>query len=98
MEPKEPIDRLEIFYASHAPECREDMFANVIARQTDKRKRLTGAALGFATAGVISLGLLLWASQPLKTGSESTANAITRYQMVHSGLAERSTSAGERSQ
>jgi hypothetical protein len=83
------IDALDAYYRSQQAMPSEDMLRQIVTARQRKRQRLIGAVSAFAFSATCALLLLSWAARPAPKGNNAVAGAIARYQMINSGLVER---------
>jgi hypothetical protein len=95
MTDRDPIEMLSAHYANSVPPAGETLLHSVYAKKNSNGQRVHGLIGGFATGAIVAIGLLSWATRVPKHSGDEISSAIARYQMINSGLAERTTSTDE---
>ena len=88
MNQHDPFEALEKYYVGLQLAEPDDLLGRVYLSRGSSSRRLLAGTCGFTVALVLTTSLLVWASRPA-TPSASGAAALSRYQMVKAGLADR---------
>ena len=93
---RDPLDSLVSNYANEITcVAKDDMFANILNARRKRKRTIIATTCSFALTGIAAVLMLDMASRPLQAPNHATSTAIARYQMIKSGLVERSDQGGE---
>jgi hypothetical protein len=83
------MEALSEYYSAQRASLGIDSAAIIQAARRARRQTLAGGMSGFMVAAAVAILLLVWAARPTITKENATASAIARYQMMNSGLVEK---------
>ena len=88
---KDPNEILSSYYTSSNSQTVDDdvMLHRIYETRSSRIHRSVATVSGFAITATAAALMLAWAASPMKQSRNDTASAIARYQMINSGLVQR---------
>ena len=96
MSKPDAFSELEEFYKDLTPKSiGGEMLRRIHSRRQERLQKITGAVAGIGLGTAVAITAVFLASRPSHSAQDGTMASIAKVQMIHSGLALRSSGKGE---